>query len=552
MRKQIIDELIKLKKLTPKRYRKVLQRYPKDGNKLFSKSDILTDYNELVSNGKLEENKLLRDFLRKKPTRTLSGVAPVTLLTKPYPCPSACIFCPTRNDQPKSYMSSEPGAMRAKMLQFDPYKQTLLRVKALENIGHSVEKVEIIILGGTWSFYKKDYQTWFVLRIFQALNDLESVSSLDKLDDLERYINKKNKANQFDNLEQGKLEELLLKEQKKNESAKHKNVGLVIETRPDFINSQELKWLRFLGVTKIQIGVQSMDDEILKKNRRGHTVKQIKDAINMIRLAGFKIHAHWMLNLYGSTPEIDIAGFKKMFSDEGIHPDELKVYPCLVIEETPLHALTREGKHNPYTRQELLDTLVESKKHIQKYCRISRLFRDIPSFEITDGVKETNFREVVGREMEKRGLKCNCIRCREIKSSEFKIQNVKYEDLVYDTTIGKEHFLSYVTEDDKILGFLRFFLPRKSLSNKHFIEELKDSAIIREVHVYGVSKEITENREQKTVQHLGLGKKLLKKAEKIASDNSFKKISVISAIGTRNYYKKQGYKLGKLYMYKLS
>lgn len=533
---KIIYELLKLKNISYKKYRKILSKYPKQENKIFSKSELLFVYRGLVDKRKLKRDLLIERFLITKPTRTISGVVPVTVLTKPYECPGKCIFCPTKIDQPKSYLSSEPGAMRAKMLNFDPYIQTRVRIQALKNIGHNTDKVELIILGGTWSYYPRKYQVWFIKECFRALNGLEDQSD------------KNDKSYKQDiNL----LEDLLLEEQKQNETEKHRCIGLVIETRPDYVDDNEVKWLRFLGVTKVQLGVQTLDDNLLKLNKRGHIVNDSKTAIKLLRLAGFKLHLHWMMNLYGSTPKKDLLDFKRLFKDKSIRPDELKVYPCLLLEDTELYELYKKGKYKPYTELELLELLIKCKQIIQKYCRISRLFRDIPSFEIVSGVKKTNFREIVQREMENRGLKCKCIRCREIRNVKFKIKNVRLETVEYETDVSVEHFLNYVTGDDKIVGFLRLSLPIKKYADSHFIHELKNSALIREVHVYGISKTLQSNNHSKNSgQHRGLGTSLIKKAEEIVKSAGFCKIAVISAIGTRKYYSRMGYRLGRLYMSK--
>ncbi|MBN2015871.1 tRNA uridine(34) 5-carboxymethylaminomethyl modification radical SAM/GNAT enzyme Elp3 [Candidatus Dojkabacteria bacterium] len=534
---KIIVELSKLKRMSYKKFRKILSKYPCEGTRIYSKSEILGGYNELIRQGKIKRNIGIEGFLQTKPTRTISGVAPVTVLTKPYKCPRKCIFCPTREDQPKSYLSSEPGAMRAKMLEFDPYRQVSIRIKALENIGHNTDKVELIILGGTWSSYPEKYQVWFVKECFRAMNEQDNKShtndQIDQLNDLGLQV----------------LRKELLIEQKRNETAKHRCVGLVIETRPDCVDDEEVKFLRFLGVTKVQIGVQTLDDKILKLNQRGHTVKDIKKAITLLRLAGFKLHLHWMLNLYGSNSQKDYRDFKRLFDDPGIRPDELKIYPCVLIKGTELYELYKKGKYKPYTKDELLDLLVKCKQYIPRYTRISRLFRDIPSFEIIGSVKETNFREIVLNEMKNRGLRCNCIRCREVRELKIKNKKLKIEKIHYRTNVSDEFFISFISPDDKIVGFLRLSLPYRKYAEANSIQEIQNSAMIREVHVYGASQKLNISS-KKASQHKGIGVKLIKKAEEIAKSRGFNKISVISAVGTREYYKRRGYRMGELYMSK--
>lgn len=462
--------------------------------------------------------KKVRKLLRMKPTRTISGVAPITIFTKPYPCPGNCIFCPTQENMPKSYLREEPGAMRAESLKFDPYEQVKLRVRALKNIGHNTDKIELIISGGTWSFYPKDYREWFIEQAFKALNKLpkDSGQNLRKLHQL-------------------------------NETVRHRCVGLAIETRPDYIDKKEIKHLRKLGVTKVQLGIQTLDDNVLKLNNRGHSSDESREAINLLRLAGFKIHIHWMANLYGSNIEKDYLDFQKLFCDKSIMPDELKIYPCSVLTGTKLYSLMKEGKYKPYTENDLIKLLVKCKTHIPKYSRVSRLVRDIPSQLIKGGSQKTNLRQLVQSRMKQEGLKCNCIRCREIRNGKFSPEALKYKSFDYETAVSKEMFLSYVV-NDRIVGFLRLTIPKKSYSRKHFIEELRDSAIIREIHIYGRALKIGDDSES---QHLGLGEKLIKKAEQIAAEIGFTKLAVISAIGTRGYYRKNGFKDGELYQYKM-
>jgi elongator complex protein 3 len=562
---KIVHELSRLNKINNKKLRSLQSRYPKHGNELYSKSEILGEFNRIARldlyKSKREDVKKqiekpdLLSFLKTKPTRTISGVTPVTALTKPYKCPGNCVFCPTESGQPKSYLSTEPGAMRAQMLKFDPFNQVRVRMQALENIGHNTEKIELIILGGTWSAYPKKYQVWFIKECFRAMNSIKSerfkAGAIDPVASSDQDCISKNQLSRFGQFKLKDLQQMLLAEHKKNEVSKHRCVGLVIETRPDCIDEEHVKWLRFLGATKIQIGVQSLDDKLLKLNQRGHTVADTKRAIKILRLGGFKLHLHWMLNLYGSDPKNDLVDFGRLFKDEAIRPDELKIYPCMLLKNTQLYKLYLEGKYKPYTSKQLLELLIKCKIQVPVYCRISRLFRDIPSFEVVKGVKETNFRQIVQEEMKKRNLECNCIRCREIRNSKFKYQNLQLTICRYDTSVGKEFFIIRKDENGKLLGFVRLSLPDDS--NRNFIFEIQNSAMIREVHVYGIVKQLTDkqlNSDAKNVQHKGVGKELIKNAEMIARTNGYRKISVISAIGTRGYYMKLGYRLGELYMSK--
>jgi len=351
------------------------------------------------------------------------------------------------------------------------------------------------------------------------------------------------------------LKNRLILAQIKNEKAQNRCVGLVVETRPDYIDDKEVKWLRFLGTTKVQLGIQTLNDSILELNKRGHTSRDTKDAVSLLRLAGFKIHAHWMCNLFGSDPKKDLEDFKKLFDDITIRPDELKIYPCILLKNTGLYEVYKKGKFKPYSTKELLELLIKCKQIIPKYCRITRLFRDIPSFEIEAGITKTNFREIVKSEMEKRNKKCECIRCREIRFNDIKEGTMKSDNMCYETSVSKEYFLSYVTPDEKLLGFLRLSIPKKKYRKAHFIKELRNSSIIREVHVYGESQSIKDEKLKiintaKDVQHSGIGTKLLKVAEDITRKADIPNIAVISAIGTREYYRKRGFVLKDLYMHK--
>ncbi|HRY22625.1 MAG TPA: tRNA uridine(34) 5-carboxymethylaminomethyl modification radical SAM/GNAT enzyme Elp3, partial [Candidatus Dojkabacteria bacterium] len=481
------------------------------------------------------KSKKLEERIRMKPTRTNSGVAVVTVLTKPYPCPGNCIYCPNEENMPKSYIASEPGAQRALSNKFDPYAQVFNRLIALKNVGHNIEKVELIILGGTWSYYDKDYQLSFIYDCFRALNDV-----------------KKN-SNDYVQPREGELDKVTWEEiqevHKKNELAYCRNVGLVLETRPDYITKEELIRMRRLGATKVQIGIQSLSNEILKKNNIGRKNEATKEAFKLLRRMGFKIHGHWMPNLYGSTVKKDIKDYKKLWTKE-YSPDELKIYPTSIIKNTHLNYLYQQGLYEPYTDRELTDLLKTILPLTPRYCRLTRVVRDIPSGEIVAGNRKTNLRQLVQQEMDKENIKVEDIRSREIRDKKVTEDMLETEEIKYDTTVSKEYFISYKTKDeDKICGFLRLSLPKGRYKNKHFLDELEGCAIIREVHVYGKVLGLGKNSNGES-QHLGLGKSLIKEAEKISKKNGFKKISVISAIGTREYYKKRGFENKNLYMHK--
>lgn len=472
----------------------------------------------------------------KKPIRSSSGVVVVTTFTKPYPCPGKCIFCPNIPNVPKSYIPSEPACARANTLKYNPYTQISKRIEVLALNGHNTDKIEIIVSGGTFSSYPKKYLLYFFARTFEALNQVNPKLNLYK------------HSSKF-------IAQYLVQQQRNNEQAKHKSVGISIETRPDFVTAKLARFWRELGITKIQIGVQSMYNDILNINGRAHTVEQSVEAIQLLRQFGFKIQVHYMLNLYQSTPQRDIDGFKLLIDQ--IAPDELKIYPTSIVDNTILNNLYQKGKYTPYTTSELIDTITQIKQLVPPYCRINRVFRDIPSTEIVAGNDKTNLREMIWHSMKTQGIKCNCIRCREIRN-ESAVSKIKYEIIQYKVYNSKEYFIQAVsdtnTRNNCILGFLRLSIVKKKKQKEeksvNIINEdceipdfLINRAMIREVHVYGTSEKIGDSG---IVQHTGIGKKLIEIAINISQAEDLKKIYVISAVGTREYYKKIGFKRGKM------
>ena len=502
--------------------RNAQRMYPLPGGAGFlAKHALVAAYRRLVEQEVWEEDPVLLAKIRMKPIRTLSGVTTLTVLTKPHPCPGECVFCPTIEGMPQSYLPDEPGARRGLENEFDPYRQVASRLKALHDVGHPTEKIELLILGGSWSAYPKDYREWFLRRCFEAMN---GENPLDDQGDVSLYD-----------------------VQARNVNAEKRNVGLVIETRPDLINAEELKLLRKQGVTKIQIGIQSMNDEILEKNRRGHDSATTLKATALLREAGFKITAHWMPNLLGSTPDLDKEDFKRLWEENGVNPDELKIYPCQLLNSAPLYGIWQDGDYEPYDETTLLNLLADIKTMVPRYCRINRVIRDIPSTNVIEGSRNTSLRQDVAVEMARRGTKCECVRCREIREQRMEAGELVYDDFSYQAAGAEEHFLSYNTADDKLAGFLRLSLPNDD--NALDINDLKDAAIIREVHVYGQSLEVGTEQEG-MAQHVGIGKALIAHAERIAKDHGYQKIAVIAAVGTRAYYAGRGFELGELYMVK--
>jgi elongator complex protein 3 len=504
---------------------KTLRRHPlEDGSGYLNKSMLVAIYNEMVEAGEMDEDAHLLERIRMKPMRTLSGVTTVTVLTKPYPCPGKCIFCPTDVRMPKSYLPDEPGAMRAEANKFDPYDQVISRMTQLESLGHPTDKIELLILGGTWSSYKRDYQEWFVKRCFDAMNGhSESLREEVKIGGND-----------------------LREAQTYNETTHHRNVGLVIETRPDEINPDEIRWLRYLGVTKVQMGAQSLDDRVLEMNKRGHDVECTRKAVGLLRAAGFKIVLHWMPNLHGTTPESDRVDFLRLW--DGFCPDELKIYPNQLLANAELFEYWQRGEFTPYTTQELIDLITDIKPSIPRYCRVNRIIRDIPSTNVVEGNRRTSLRQDVHAELKRRGTKCQCVRCREVRGKSVKAGALELDDLVYQAGAAEEHFISYVTPDDKLAGFVRLSLPGKD-SPQTEMSDLGDTALIREVHVYGQSLPVGAEKDG-AAQHSGLGTSLLEEAERIAKGNGFKRMAVISAVGTRGYYLGRGFERGEYYLVK--
>ncbi|NQU77750.1 tRNA uridine(34) 5-carboxymethylaminomethyl modification radical SAM/GNAT enzyme Elp3 [Candidatus Falkowbacteria bacterium] len=540
---------------------------------------LLQAYHKLSKRGKITESPTLERLLKKREIRTLSGVAPIAVLTKPYPCPGKCIYCPTESGMPKSYLSNEPAVMRAILNKFDPYKQIQMRLKALKANGHPIDKCELIIMGGTWSYLPKSYQTNFIKRCFQAFNQTNQHES-DHKSHKSRIRNSCNSRIDSCRLvdKQNSWQQTL----KDNEHAKHKVIGLTLETRPDYITPKEILRMRKYGCTRVELGVQSIYDDILKLNQRGGGRADIINATRLLKNAGFKITYHMMPNLPGSTPSRDLKMFKELFTNPDFQPDQLKIYPCVVTKNSKLYSqleknknsqktippLLRGGikggviKYQPYTQKQLTNLLIKIKKIIPPYVRITRLIRDIPSESIIAGNKISNLRQYIQKEMAQKKLKCRCIRCREIRGTDYKISNVKLKKREYSASEGKEIFLSYEdTKQNKIIAFLRLRLPtEKSINNQQLT--INNSAIIREVHTYGsmipvgqsgkVEPGRTKSRRMTvmTGQHRGFGKKLTKQAETITRQAGFNKLIVISGIGVRDYYRKLGYHLKDEYMVK--
>jgi len=460
--------------------------------------------------------------LKIKPVRTASGIAVVAVMHAPHPCPhGACIYCPggVAKNTPQSYTGYEPSTRRAKENLYDPYLQVKARLRQLEQIGHTVEKVELIIIGGTFTSLPEDEQIRFVKGCFDALNDTVSET----------------------------LEEAL----KLAEHAKIRNVGFTVETRPDYCKEKQIDLMLSYGVTRVELGVQTLSDEIYKLVNRGHTVKDVIEAFQLARDAGLKIVAHMMPGLPGSSVDTDFENFRRLFEDPCFKPDMLKIYPTLVTEGTTLHKLYLDGRYEPYTLETVVKLLADIKEIVPKWVRIMRIQREIPSEHIVAGVKHGNLRELVQQELKRRGSKCRCIRCREVglKNIQIDEEEVRLMREVYEAAQGTEIFLSYEhPETETLIGFLRLRIP----SEKAHRPEVRSNstALIRELHVYGEALPLGV-RKDKAWQHKGFGRKLLQEAEKLAAEDfGCKKILITSAVGVRQYYAKLGYQLEGPYMAK--
>ena len=469
----------------------------------------------------------LQRLLRKRAIRTMSGIAPVAVLTKPYPCPGKCAYCPTEKDVPQSYLSNEPAVMRAIRCNYNPHKQVQARLRALIANGHEPTKIELIVIGGTWSCLPQKYKYGYIVNLFKAANDYSSVIQ-KPVATAEEFLEKSRQVDIKRSF--ASLRKTMLGEQKINEKAKYKIVGLTLETRPDYINEKELLEMRELGCTRVELGIQAIDDKILKTNKRGHGVKEITEATKQLKDFGFKVTYHIMPGLPKSTPQKDLKMFKSLFTDARFQPDQIKFYPTVVTRGSLLYKWWKAGKYKPYTDKQLQKLIIDCKKIVPPYVRIIRLICDIPGESIMAGNTITNLRQI----MQDKGVECRCIRCREAREKKLEVRSKKLKVTKYKASGGEDYFLQYTDKSGNILyGFCRLRLGEK--------------AIIRELHVYG---ELVSVGVKRKIQHAGLGKKLLCEAEKIAQEKGYKELYVISGVGVRDYYRKLGYKLRNTYMEK--
>jgi len=456
----------------------------------------------------------------KKFARTISGVTPVAVMTQPMKCPGECVYCPTYPATPQSYTTESPAVLRAKRCHYDANDQIKLRLKTLSGMGHPTDKVELIVMGGTFLAYPKDYQYQFIKDCFDALNGEESTT-----------------------LEEAK---------QLNQTARHRCTGLCIETRPDWCGQEEIERMLEFGTTRVELGVQTLDDKIYRLVRRGHRVADVVRATTLLREHGFKVHYHWMPGLPGSTPEEDLELSQKLFSDDSFRPDGLKLYPTMVVVGTELEKWHKDNRYQPYDDDTMIQLIVDIKSIVPRYVRISRVLRDIPAKFIVGGLKDS-LRELVKQRMKEAGIECKCIRCREYghrARDGWEIGKPQLVRMDYQASGGKEIFLSFEDENETLFGLLRLRIQTKSIAALG--QEVKGNlALVRELHIYGPEVPLTEQKEE-AAQHKGLGKALLREAERIASHEfQAQQVIILSGVGAREYYRSEfGYRSQSDYMVK--
>ena len=515
-------------------------------SKFMSNADIL-EY------AKANEKEIVSGILKKKPTRTMSGVAIVAVMCHPHKCPHGrCFYCPESDIAPPSYTGEEPAALRGRMYEYHPYVQCFNRLKQLKKIGHPIDKVELIIMGGTFPSRDLSYQEWFVSQCLKAMCDFSLIMEnkpenyeynldLDEIRSFESNVLKTYPPNDYVIMEDV---------QRVNENSKVRCVGMTFETRPDYCKKEHINRMLDFGVTRVELGVQTLSDDLYIKIKRGHNIADVVEANQLLRDSAIKVAMHMMPGLF-SNQNRDLKMFKQLFSDDNFKPDMLKIYPCLVTKGSELYDLWAEGSYEPYNDDEAVELITKVKSIRPKWVRTMRIQRDIPSTLIEAGVKKSNLGELVYNNLERNHIACKCIRCREIghkkTSKEYKLDDFEMFSEKYTACEGEEHFLSIEDiNEESIAGFLRLRLPSKN----HFRPEITDdTALIRELHVYGNMIKIG-SKNPNIGQHTGFGERLLKEAENIAIDNGKNQVAIISGIGSRNYYRKFGYEKHGPYMMK--
>ena len=491
---------------------------------VFNKNQVLYIYDQLVDENTIVPCASFRKMLIKKPSKSHSGVLVITVLTSPYPevdgkkqrfsCQWNCYYCPNEPNQPRSYLHDEPAVMRANHNQFDPILQFTDRATTLFKNGHPVDKIEILVLGGTWSSYPIVYRENFIRDIFYAANTF-----------LQRH-------------DKRRLRKSLQEEKHCNATSKHRIIGVTLETRPDCITTEELLHFRNVGCTRVQLGIQHTNNTILDKVNRQCSIELTKDAIRLLLNHGFKIDGHFMPQLPSATPDDDKTMFDTLLNDSNLQLDQWKIYPCEVTPWTVIQKWHEKGLYTPYTDEALIELLLWVKPKVHPWIRLNRIIRDIPSQYILGGVNNGNLRQVLEHELRKRNQHCKCIRCREIKQQTYTADDIVLVVRPYKASCGQEYFVSYETKTNQLLGFLRLRIPPKD-NVECVYPQLQQCAFIRELHVYG--KVVCKGTQDGASQHIGLGKKLLHHAERLVLQHQRHLVAVIAGVGTRHYYASHGY-----------
>lgn len=538
----IIYELNEYKIENKKEFKQILDKLGRKNKLIPSKMKILTIYRLMASKNEIIYRDEIVTFLRKKIVRSLSGVVVITVFTSPFPetskgvqnfsCEYDCHYCPKEPDQPRSYLLNEPGVKRANNNNFISTEQFWDRAKTYILMGHPLDKIELIISGGTFSSYPREYITTFIRDLFYAANvGYEKICG--------KEIRENNKT----------IEEEQLINQ--NESL-IKIIGITIETRPDRINSKEILYLRFLGITRVQIGVQHIDDRVLNRINRKCKNKHTIQAIKLLKECGFKVDIHLMPDLPAPLDlkpdemiELDREMFNTILEKQEYQADQWKIYPCETVPWTEIEKWYKEGIYKPYSENsnKLIELLLEVKQKIKPWIRLNRIIRDIPTTYILGGNMNVSMRNDLSNIMLKNNLTCRCIRCREIKNQEINLTDFNIIVRDYIASDGIEYFISWENSSETLLGFLRlrFNDPKKKNAEHEIFPELNNCSLIRELHIYGQVINHTHDNIGSGVQHLGLGKALINKAIEISKENNINKIAVISGVGVRNYYIKQGF-----------
>ncbi|KAF8288620.1 Elongator-like Protein 3a [Trypanosoma cruzi cruzi] len=517
--------------------RKLMKKY----RVVAKKSLLLAAYRKwLQAETERRGNDVLERYFVSKAPRSQSGVLVVTVFTSPYPegqkfsCKWNCYYCPNEPGQPRSYLLNEPGVRRANRLAFDAYTQFQDRVKSLVAIGHPADKVELLVLGGTWESYPLSYRESFIRDLFYAANTLHDYSEVND-------GTGSNAAPPQPSHSRPPMD--LLQEQMLNETALCKIIGVTLETRPDTINEEMLQQLRRFGCTRVQLGVQHTDDAVLLAVNRQSTREEAVHAIKLLKDSCFKVDIHLMPDLPGSTPEGDKAMFDDVLYSADLQADQWKIYPCQTTPFTVIEQWFKEGKYQPYGLDNLIDVILHAKRRVQPWVRLNRVIRDIPHEYILGGVEVSNLRQLLATKLQREGCRCQCIRCREVKADVAAAEKLEEATLVerrYVASEGEEVFVSYESVDGLTLfGFLRLRVHIQNWITP--FDELRSCALIRELHVYGRLVPTHKEADTAKAQHRGVGSLLLERAESIARAAGYKRIAVISGVGVRNYYRRKGY-----------